>query len=148
MKSPTTIIRRFFAAYAKRMNDALLPSPKVDTPGVIDSFADYFVEASPLGVNGGKNGVLLRLTIPRGFAFYRKIGATSMRVSSLRVTRLDPLHYLAKVGWDSRYLTQRGIKKRIRFTNIYFLQLQRGKPRIFAYITGDEQKVLKKYGLT
>src|SRR5687767_5556490 len=64
MKSPTTLIRRFFAAYAKRMNDALLPTPKIDTPGVIDSFADYFVEASPHGVNGGKNGVLLRLTIP------------------------------------------------------------------------------------
>jgi hypothetical protein len=141
------LLRRFFAAYAKRMNDALKPRPVIDTPGVVRSFADYFVEASPVGVFGGKNGLRFRLLIPRGFRHYKRIGATAMLVSSLRATRLDELHYLVHVGWDSRYLTKEGKRKRIRFTNIYLVQIKARRPRIFAYITGDEDKVLKQHGL-
>jgi hypothetical protein len=148
VKDQTAAIRRFFTAYAKRTTDALRSKPRVDVAAVRRAFADYFVEASPAGVFGGKNGLRFRLLIPRGFAFYRKIGATSMDVSSLRLTRLDPLHFLARVGWDTRYVTKRGVKKQIRFTNLYLLHFHKGKPQIFAYITGDEQKVLHQHGLT
>jgi hypothetical protein len=148
VNNQAAVIRRFFAAYARRTNNALRARPKVDIPAVRRAFADYFVEASPAGVFGGKNGLRFRLLIPRGFAFYRKIGATSMEVSSLRVTRLDPLHFLARVGWDTRYVTRKGARKRIRFTNLYLLHFHKGKPQIFAYITGDEQKVLRQHGLT
>lgn len=148
MKDRTKLIARFFNEYAKRTNAAIAPKPKVDIEGVMQSFADFFVGASPVGVQGGKNGVRFRLMIRRGFAFYRKIGTTAMNVSSLRVNRLDGMHYMAKVNWDSRYVTKRGARKRIRFTNIYFLQIWKGRPRIFAYITGDEAKVLKENGVT
>jgi len=141
------LIRRFFTAYAKRMNDALKEDPAIDTAGVLRSFADYFVEASPAGVIGGKNGLRFRLMVPRGFRYYKRIGATAMLISSLTVTRLDPLHYLARVAWDSRYQTKQGRKMRIRFTNIYLLQVKGKQPKIFAYITGDEKKALRDHGL-
>jgi hypothetical protein len=141
------IVRNFFRRYAKRMNDALKDPPKVDTDGVVAAFAEYFVGAAPSGVRGGKNGVLFRLMISRGMANYRKLGMQQMLISSVKTTRLDPLHFMAKVSWDSRYISKTGVRQRIKFQNIYMLQLQRGKPRIFAYITGDEQQALKDHGL-
>jgi len=36
----------------------------------------------------------------------------------------------------------------IEFDNIYVLRIETGQePQIFAYITGDEQQVLKDHGL-
>jgi hypothetical protein len=148
MTNHQQLLRRFFDRYAKRMNDALKPKPKIDTAGVVRSFADYFVEASPAGVFGGKNGLRFRLIVPRGFRHYRKIGTTAMLISGFKATRIDDLHYLVRVGWDSRYLTRDGARKRIQFTNIYLVQVRNRQPRIFAYITGDEQKVLREHGIT
>ena len=115
--------------------------------GVIDSFAPYFVEASPVGVHGGKNNWLFKMMIPRGFAFYKKIGTKSMKITALDITPLDDHHAMAKVHWDSHYLKKDGKQEQIEFDNLYFLQILAEKPRIFAYITGDEQKILKEHGL-
>lgn len=143
-----TRVRAFFDAYARRVNDALKDDPVVDTKGVTDAFADYFVEASPVGVQGGRNGWLFRLRIPAGYRFYRKIGTTAMNIARITVTALDDLHLMARVRWDSRYRRKNGDEVRIEFENIYFVQMQNGELRIFAYITGDEAKLLKQHGLT
>ncbi len=140
-------IVKFFRDYEARFNRSLEDPPQVDSEGMRESFADYFVAASPAGVVGGKNGLKFRFALPRGFAFYRKIGTRSMKISALDVLPLDALHAMATVAWDSRYRRDDGKKVRIEFTNRYFLQLQDGEPKIFAYITGDEQKVLKENGL-
>lgn len=47
-------IKQFFVEYEARFNRALTETPTVDAMSVIDSFAPYFVEASPAGVHGGK----------------------------------------------------------------------------------------------
>lgn len=147
MPDHRALIRKFFEAYAMRVNDALQPTPRVDTAGVVASFADYFVEASPAGVMGGKNGLRFRLAVPAGFRHYRRIGTTAMLVSSVKPTRLDDLHYSVRVGWDTRYTLKSGAKRRIRFTNIYLVQVKGRRPKIFAYITGDEQKALRDAGV-
>jgi len=36
---------------------------------------------------------------------------------------------------------------KIVFANRYFLAIRKGVPKIFAYVTGDEQALLKKHGL-
>jgi hypothetical protein len=84
--------------------------------------------------------------IPKGHEFYRSIGTTLMKVSSLEVTQLDDLHWMSRVHWDSRYMKE-GVETRIEFDVIYFLRMQDLEPKIFAYITGDEQRVLKDHGL-
>lgn len=139
-------IAKFFEAYAKRLNDALGESPSIDTDGAVHSFADYFVGSTPVGVRGAKNGWLFRLMVPRGYRHYRKIGTKSMTVSSLEVSELDSLHAMAKVHWDSLY-EKEGKEIRIEFDVIYFLTFQSGEPKIFSFIAGDEQKVLKEHGL-
>lgn len=148
MRTETKVmVERFFAAYAKRFNDALKgDAAVVDTAGVRDSFAKYFVESSPLGVHGGKNGLMFRMLIPRGFAYYKKLGTTAMTISSMTVDAIDDLHVMARVAWDSRYQKD-GREIRIPFENVYLLQLTDAGPKIFAYITGDEQQALKDHGV-
>lgn len=53
-----------------------------------------------------------------------------------------------KVPWTAKYVKKDGTAVRIDSTNVYLLQLRAEGPRIFAWITGDEQKVLKEHGLT
>jgi hypothetical protein len=137
------LIRPFFEAYAKRLNDALADPKAIDVAGTRAAFADYFVGADPNGVRGGRNGFFFRLMIPRGIRYYRKIGTLAMDVAGMEVTDLDTFHALARVHWLARY--EGG--KEIPFTNIYILQIRDGTARIFVWITGDEQQALREHGI-
>ncbi len=140
-------LRRFFPEYTKRFNDSLQAGATVDADAVRDSFADYFVESSPNGVQGGKNGLLFRLVIPRGFRNFRKLGSTSIRLANLKLTRIDDLHYMAQAHWDSSYKKKNGDHRTIGFDVVYFLTLLSGAPKIFSYIMGDEKKALRENGI-
>ena len=140
-------LERFFADYAERFNRALAEPPVVDVEGTAAAFAGCFVEASPRGVTCGKNDDTFRATIPQGAEFYRSIGTTSMRITSLEVTPLDGYHTMAKVRWDSRYRKKDGREERIEFDVIYLVQTLGDTTKISAYITGDEQKALREKGL-
>jgi hypothetical protein len=146
----------FFTAYAKRFNDYLQSAPeagsaparaKLDVRGVIESFAPYFVESSPVGVRGGKNGWLFKRMVPRGFAHYVRIGAQRMEIAGLDSTLLDAFHALCKVSWHSEYARVDGTPESIDFEVIYLLRIKDGPPKIFAYITGDEEQALKDHGV-
>ncbi len=148
MRDHEPAIRRFFEAYQARMNDALKAPPRVDIPGALAAFAKYFVGSDPRRVSDGRNGWLLRFMIPRGYAFYRKIGTERMEVRALKVTPLDDFHAMAKTSWWSSYRKKSGERVEIEFDNIYLLRIPDGHaPEIFAYVTGDEQQVLKDHGL-
>jgi len=140
-------VKAFFARYADRFNRCL-EGESVDPKTVADSFASHFVEASPAGVNGRKNGLLFRWMIPRGFAHYKNIGTRSMDISDLALETIDPQHALAKVHWDSRYTKGDGSDERIEFDVTYLLHFEDGDPKIFAYISGDEERILREHGVT
>lgn len=140
------LVRRFFSEYERRFNDALATPPKEDVSATAEAFAEYFVESSPIGVMGGKNDEAFRQMIPKGNEYYRSIGTKSMKISNLEVTQLDEFHFMARVHWDSRY-EKDGVEIRIEFDVLYFLRDQNERLKIFAYITGDEQKVLKEHGV-
>jgi hypothetical protein len=141
-------VRRFFQAYQDRMNAALEAPPKVDVAAATAAFARYFVGSNPKTVSGGRNGWFLRFMIPRGYAFYRKIGTRRMEVRGLEVEALDDFHAMARTHWWSSYRKKSGETVEIEFDNIYFLHIPAsGEPKIFAYVTGDEQQVLKDHGL-
>jgi len=140
------VIKKFFDEYADRFNRSLA-GENIDAREVAESFADHFVEAGPAGVNGGKNGMLFRWLIPSGFAHYKKMGTTSMTIDNVEVETIDPMHALAKVHWDSNY-EKDGKRDHIEFDVTYLLHFEGAKPKIFAYITGDEDKLLKEHGLS
>jgi hypothetical protein len=143
----TKKLEEFFAAYAARTNAALADPPKVDVEAAASAFADSFIGASPKGVNCGKNDDELRAVIPKGYEFYRSIGTKRMDIDSLTLTQLDDFHTQAKVHWVAKYQKQDGSKEEIEFDVLYFVQDVGKGPKIFAYITGDEEQVYKDKGL-
>ena len=140
-------LKVFFTEYAKRMNDALIDSAGINAQATAAAFADQFIEASPAGIRCCKNDEKFREMIPKGYEFYRSIGTISMNITGLEVTELDDLHAMAKVHWDSHYSKTDREEVQIEFDVFYFVQIINGEPRIFGYVTGDEQSVLKKHGL-
>jgi hypothetical protein len=142
MKPIESKVHAFFQAYARRFNDGL-HGKKPDIKGTAASFAEYFVEASAVGVMGGKNGRRFRDAIPKGYEFYQSIGTLSMSIEGIDITELDAQHVMARVHWKAVY------KKpaQLDFDVIYLLQDRPEGLKIFAYVTGDEQKVLRENGL-
>ncbi len=141
-------IERFFAAYAKRSNDALRNPPIEDVDGVVSVFAPYFVEASPKGVMGGANGDEFRKMVPQGFAKYREVGGKAMRVTRVKTTELDDFNSLARVDWEFDYVRKSvGRSGVVAFQNIYLINFADGSPKVFAYITPDEEQAMKDHGL-
>jgi hypothetical protein len=140
------LIREFFKSYEQRFNKGLTGKP--DVKGIMDSFASTFMESGPKSVYAARNGWKFRFFIPRGYAFYRKIGTQSMTIRQVEVTKLDAMHAMAQVSWRSIYKRRKdGETVLIDFDVYYLLRIEEGKPRIFAFIAGDEQGELKKAGL-
>jgi hypothetical protein len=138
-------LKEFFREYEARFNKAMAGA--IDTEATANAFASCFIGANPLGVNCGKNDDQFRLMIPQGYEFYRNIGTKSMKIISLEITSLDNYHSMAKVHWQAIYNKKDKSKESIEFDVIYFVQTINDQLKIFAYITGDEQGVLRERGL-
>ena len=140
------VISQFFDDYAKRFNEAL-SGAEPDIANTVAGFAPCFVEASPVGIICSKNDERFKDAIPRGYDFYKSIGTKSMKICSQVITVLDDLHAMVKIHWQSLYVKQAGNREEIGFDVHYFVQVKEDKVKIFAYITGDEQKLLDERGL-
>jgi hypothetical protein len=147
MQEITGKIRDFFAQYEARVNRALEETPDFDAKGTAEAFSDFFIAANPNGVACGKNDEKFQLQILHGYEFYRSIGTKSMKISRLTTTSLDEFHVQTKVRWQSNYEKRDGKGEKIDFDVIYLLQIIGEKPKIFAYITGDEERDLRERGL-
>jgi hypothetical protein len=140
-------LETFFEEYEARFNRALSGTTTADVDATQAAFADCFVEASPSGVSCGKNDANFRAQIPKGNEFYRSLGTQSMKIISLKITPLDEYHTQVKVHWRAVYKKKDDSQEKIDFDVFYFLQTLNRQPKIFAYITGDEQAVYKERGL-
>jgi hypothetical protein len=140
------IIEEFFKQYVGRFNKSLYEED-ADVDGTARSFADYFIEANPIGVNCGQNDKHFRAVIPQGYAFYKGIGITSMEIVSQKITQLDSCHAMDRIVWRSGFTRKDGTTGTLDFEIIYLLQIINEECKIFAYITGDEKQALKENGL-
>lgn len=135
-----------FSAYEMNFNNALAGNTANVNDIIKASFADCVVGSNPMGVMCGKNDDAFVKKIGEGFAFYKKIGSTSMHIISKEITNIDELHNMVKVTW--RYTALKNSQEiTIDFHVVYLLRTEKNGPKIFAYITGDEQKALKEKGL-
>jgi hypothetical protein len=139
-------IDNFFYRYEVRFNDAL-SGGQPDIEETANSFSESFIEASPAGVVVGKNDDKFRESIGQGWNFYKNIGIQSMEILSTQTTILDNLHAIVRVHWNSVFQRKNKSQGEVAFNVFYILQKQEENIRIFAYITGDEQQVLKEEGL-
>lgn len=71
-----------------------------------------------------------------------------MKIGRLTTSTLDDFHILANVLWNTYYETKDGRQVTVDFSEIYLLQLIDDLPKIFAYIAGDQEKLLKDKGIT
>jgi len=84
-------IKDLFSRYTSTLNNALF-GDTFNGEVFQKSFAAYVVGANPVGVGGGSNDKRFQDVIHHGIDFYRKIGITSMNISSIEITMLDNFH--------------------------------------------------------
>lgn len=139
------LVRDFFNAYAQHMNNSL--SNEMELDPMTMAFSAYFVGASPAGVLGGSNDDKFKHVLAEGIQFYKRIGVRNMNIVSCDVIVLDEYHAMASIAWQCVYEKPSANSGEIRFTVRYLVQQLDKAVKIFAYITGDEQKALREKGL-
>jgi phenolic acid decarboxylase len=137
----------FFADYEARTNRAFADPATIDAEASAGAYAACFIEAHPKGVICFQNDEELRKSIPQMMEAQRKIGAREMKIAGLTITPLDALHAMAKIRWEAHYVKPDGSDVSAAFDEIYFVQVIDETPKIFAYIAGDQEKLLKEIGV-
>ena len=70
-----------------------------------------------------------------------------MRIRGIDITQIDELHCLARVSWTAVYDRGGDSDASIDFDVHYLVQQVQETPKIFGWISGDEQAVLKEHGI-
>ena len=138
-------VRELFERYEKLFRRAL--GGEADMDEVVSSYAAAFVAASPAGINVGRNDEQLKQVMRQGFENYRRIGTKDMRLRNVRITPVDEHHCLAHVAWTGIYDKGGEPDISIDFAVHYLVQQLQDAPKIFGWISGDEQAVLKQHGI-
>ncbi|MBL0934470.1 MAG: nuclear transport factor 2 family protein [Rhizobiaceae bacterium] len=110
-------------------------------------YADAFIAASPAGALTGKNDDSFKKALADGYDHYRSIGTKAMRMRDIRVSPMDGNHCIAHVAWTAVYARRDRPDTEIDFDVHYLIQELDDGPRIFGWVSGDEQAVLKAHGI-
>ena len=137
-----THFRRYAEAYEASLGD------HVETERIRAFFANEFMGLSIAGgINVGKNDETFVEALQQGFAFYKGIGTTAMRVIGVDFGQLAENHDRVRVSYVAGYRRKDGTVLDIEFDVVYLLQRQQAGPKIFAFIAGDEFGAYRKHGL-
>ena len=140
-----TSIRKLFERYERVFNAAL--HGDVDMDDVAGLYAAEFIAASPAGVMTGKNDEQLKQVMAQGYARYRAIGTKEMRMRGLRISPMDEHHCVAHVAWRADYVRNDKPDVTIDFDVHYLVQQLGAEPKVFGWVSGDEQAALKEHGI-
>jgi hypothetical protein len=140
-----TSVRNLFERYERVFNAAL--HGDVDMDDVAGLYAAEFIAASPAGVMTGKNDEQLKQVMAQGYARYHAIGTKEMRIRGLRISPMDEHHCVAHVAWRATYVRNDKPDATIDFDVHYLVQQIGAEPKVFGWVSGDEQAVLKEHGI-
>ncbi len=140
-----TEVRKLFERYENFFNRSLAGNASMDE--VASLYAPEFIAASPAGVMAGKNDDQFRQAMTQGYAHYRAIGTKGMRVRDVRISPMDEHHCVAHVAWTATYARDGRSDVAIDFDVHYFVQKLAGEPKVFGWVSGDEQALLKEHGV-
>jgi hypothetical protein len=138
-------IRKFFERYENCFNQALAGSS--DMAEVARLYASDFIAASPAGVVAGKNDAQLKQVMAQGYARYRTLGTKAMRIRNVRLSALDALHCVAHVAWTATYARKDKPDLALDFDVHYFVQELNGELKVFGWVAGDEEALLRKHDI-
>jgi hypothetical protein len=72
----------------------------------------------------------------------------TIRLTGVRVDAVDERHCVAHVDWNATYAGDGASDTALAFQVHYLVQLlPNDEPRVFGWISGDEQAVLEEYGI-
>lgn len=140
-----TGVRKLFERYERFFKQSL--GGDIDMGEVASLYASDFIAASPVGVMSGKNDNQLKQVMAQGYAHYRTIGTKEMRIRNVEISPIDEHHCVAHVAWTAIYARQDQADVAIDFDVHYLVQKLDGEPRIFGWVSGDEQALLRKHGI-
>jgi len=140
-----TSVRKFFERYESSFNQSL--GSDIDMDEVAALYASEFIAASPSGVMTGKNDDQRKQVMAQGYAHYRAIGTKAMRIRDVRLSPIDNHHCVAHVAWTATYARKDQPDVAIDFDVHYFVQTLDGEPKVFGWVSGDEQALLRKHGI-
>jgi hypothetical protein len=138
-------VRKFFKRYEQFFKTSL--SGDINMDEVASLYASEFIAASPAGVMTGKNDDQLKQVMAQGYAHYRAIGTKEMRIRDVRISPMDEHHCVAKIAWTATYARKDHPDVAIDFDVHYLVQKLEGEPKIFGWVSGDEQALLRKHGI-
>lgn len=138
-------VRALFQRYEQMFAQALAGRATMDEVATL--YAPEFIASTPAGVITGRNDALLRERMAEGYAHYRAIGTTAMRIRELRLSPIDALHCVAHVAWTATYARHDLPETAIDFDVHYLVRLAGGEARVFGWMSGDEQALLRQHGV-
>jgi hypothetical protein len=138
-------VRKLFERYERFFNRSL--GGEIDAAEMASLYASDFIAASPAGVMAGKNDDRLRQVMAEGYARYREMGTKGMRVRDIRLSAVDERHCVAHVAWTATYARKDLAEVAIDFDVHYLVQKLDGDPKVFGWISGDEQALLRQHGI-
>lgn len=139
------VVRKLFERYECLFNQSLGGDVNMDE--VASLYASEFIAASPAGVMTGKNDDKLKQVMTQGYARYRAIGTKEMRIRNIRISPIDEHHCVAHVAWTATYARKDRPDTSIDFDVHYFVQKLDNEPKVFGWVSGDEQALLKEHGI-
>jgi len=140
-----TSVTLLFERYERLFNQSL--GGDIDLDGVASLYASEFIGAAPGGVKSGKNDDEFKQALVQGYAHYRAIGTKEMRIRHIRLSPIDEYHCVAHVAWTATYARKNQADIAIDFEVHYLVQNLDEKPKVFGWVTGDEQALLQKHGI-
>jgi hypothetical protein len=145
MKVVEAEVKALFQRYQRLFEKGL--SGDIDAREVAAFYAPVFIAASPAGIFTGKNNAALLKVMREGYARYRQTGMKSMGLGDIRLSEIDDHHCMAHVGWTASYARRSQADVTIEFEVHYLLQNLDGEPKIFGWVSGDEQELLRQHGI-
>ncbi|TPN17024.1 nuclear transport factor 2 family protein [Mesorhizobium sp. B2-1-3] len=137
-------VKRFFERYQRFFKESLGGGMDMDEAASL--YTSEFIAASPAGVVTGKNDDQLKQVMAQGYAHYRAIGTKEMRTRDIGISPIDEHHCVAHVAWTATYARKGQADVEIDF-DVHYLVRKLGEPKIFGWVSGDEQALLKKHGI-
>lgn len=137
--------RKLFKRYERFFNRSL--HGDLDMDEMVSLYSSDFIAASPAGVMAGKNDDQFKQAMAQGYARYREIGTKEMRILDVRLSPVDERHCVAHVTWRATYARKGQADTEIDFDVHYLVQTLDGEAKVFGWMSGDEQALLKKHGI-
>ncbi|MDR6669730.1 nuclear transport factor 2 family protein [Rhizobium sp. 1399] len=138
-------VSKLFERYERLFRQAL--AGKADMDEVASLYASDVIAASPAGVMSGKNDEEFKRMMIQGYEHYRSIGTKEMMLRHVRLSPIDESHCVAHVAWRATYARKNQPDTKIDFDVHYLVQVLDGEAKVFGWVSGDEQALLKQHGI-